>query len=112
MDIKINNLTWTIREVETRSTELVVNGNQCFGVCKHYTQEILIDETLKPDAKLQVLKHELTHAFIRCCLLDYQEHYTEEDMCEFVALYSEQINNIAKEYFNGTLEKYIKEYMG
>ena len=111
MNTKINNLTWTIREVETRSAELIVNGSQCFGVCKHYTQEIMIDETLKPDAKLQVLKHELTHAFIRCHLLDYQEHYTEEDMCEFVALYSEQINNIAKEYFNGTLEKYIKEYM-
>jgi hypothetical protein len=38
-------------------------------------------------------------------LLDYKEHYTEEDLCEFVALYAEQINNIAKEYFNGTLEK-------
>ena len=98
MKIKINRLNWTIKEVETRSAELVVNGNQCFGVCKHYTQEIIIDKTLKDDAKYQILKHELTHAFIRCFLIELKESYTEEDLCEFVALYSEQINDLAKKY--------------
>ena len=105
MQVKINNLTWTIHEVDTRNAELVVNGAQCFGVCKHYTQEIIIDESLKDDAKLQVLKHELTHAFVRCHLLDYKESYTEEDLCEFVALYAEQINNIAKEYMRCDTER-------
>lgn len=99
MVVTINNLVWTIHEVETRSAELIVNGNQCFGVCKHYTQEIILDESLKDDAKMQTLRHELTHAFIRCYMIEYKEHYTEEDVCEFVALYAEHINKIAKEYF-------------
>lgn len=98
MTININGLKWTIEEVETRSSELIVNGVSCFGVCKFLTQEILIDNSLKEDKQFQTLKHELTHAFLYCHLLDKKDNYTEEELCEFVAMYSEPIINIAKTY--------------
>ena len=101
METKINGLKWTIKEVETRSSELIVNGNQCFGVCKYATQEILIDNTLKKDKKYQTLKHELAHAFLYCFLLDKKETYSEEELCEFVAMYSDQIIECANIYMGG-----------
>ena len=98
MKIQINRLNWEIKEVETRSQELVVNGNQCYGTCKYHTQEIFLDATLKGDKKYQVLKHELTHAFIFCYLLEQKKSYSEEDLCEFIALYSEGIIDLSKQY--------------
>lgn len=100
MQININGLNWTIEEVETRSAELIVNGNQCFGVCQYLNQRILLDITLKNDKKLQTLKHELTHAFLYCHLINMKESYTEEEVCEFVAMYSQAINEIAQTYID------------
>lgn len=107
--VDINKLKWTIKEVETRSAELVVDGSQCYGTCKYYTQEIFLDETLTNDKKIKTLKHELTHAFINCYLLEQQENYSEEQLCEFVATYSEHINEIANDYLKCKSIKGIRE---
>lgn len=98
--VDINKLNWTIEEVDTRSAELIVDNKSCFGVCKYLTQEIFIDASLKEDKKCQTLKHELTHAFLYCHLLEKKENYTEEELCEFVAIYSDEIIRIANECSN------------
>lgn len=100
MKIRINGLLWTIEEVDTRSQELVLNGNSCFGVCQYVNQRILIDNSIKDDKKCQTLKHELTHAFLYCYMLDKKDTFNEEELCEFVALYSEEINLIVSGYYN------------
>jgi len=104
MKIKINNLEWKIEEVETRSSELMVDGNQCFGVCKFHSQEIFLDATLKSDKLCSTLRHELTHAFLYCYMLESKKTYTEEEVCEFVALYSKQINDIVLDYIKEHLK--------
>ena len=98
MTIRINGLLWTIEEVDTRSQELVINGNSCFGVCQYVNQRILIDNSIKDDKKYQTLKHELAHAFLYCYTLDKKDTFNEEELCEFVAMYSDAINDFAKEY--------------
>lgn len=102
MEVKINSLKWTIKEVDTRSQELNANGNQCYGTCKYHTQEIFLDNSLKNDKKCQTLKHELAHAFISCYMLEQKQNYSEEDLCEFVALYSDKIVEIATKYMEVT----------
>ena len=104
MVVKINNLEWKIEEVETRSSELMVDGKECFGVCKYLTQEIFLDATLKSDKLCAVLRHELTHAFLYCYLLEKKKSYDEEEVCEFVALYSKQINDIVLDYIKEHLK--------
>ncbi len=104
--ILINSLEWEIKEVETRSSELWVNGKECFGTCKYPTQEIFIDSTLKSDKKYQTIKHELTHAFLYCYMLESKQQFSEEELCEFVANYADQIICIARDYI------YSKEVKG
>lgn len=98
MEVKINGTTWNIKEVDTRSQELNINGNQCYGTCKYHTQEICLDSSLKKSKKYQTLKHELAHAFISCHLLEQKKSYSEEEMCEYVALYADNIVEIASHY--------------
>lgn len=98
-ELKINELEWTIEEVDTRSQELVIDNNWCNGVCIYTQQRILLDKSLKNDKKIQTLRHELAHAFIYCYLLNQKESYTEEELCEFMGIYGGMINKITEEYF-------------
>lgn len=78
-------------------TLLKVRGS-C-GECDRVNNEIYIARDLKPSFKKKVLIHELAHAFVGSYLLEYKDNYTEEELCEFVAMYSESINGIVKDYF-------------
>lgn len=95
----IGSLKWGIDEVSTADYRLIVNNSPCYGTCHHNRNMIYLDETLTLERKKQTLKHELTHAFISSFLLEQRETYTEEMLCEFVAIYSEKINEIVENYF-------------
>lgn len=95
----IGSLKWRIREVPTNDHSLIVNNVPCYGACHHSINMIFLDETLQLERKKQTLRHELAHAFIGSFLLELRETYTEEMLCEFVAIYSEGINKIVEEYF-------------
>lgn len=95
--IKIKDLEWQIILVPTTSSNLIVNGNACYGVCNHYEKKIYLDKELPDDQMRRTVVHELTHAFITSYFIERKEHYTEEDLCEFVAIYGEEISNLAKE---------------
>ena len=49
--------------------------------------------------KRKVLAHELTHAFVEAYGF-FQESFDEEQLCEFIANYSKEINEICDHYFN------------
>ena len=89
--IKIKELVWGIQQVESDSPNLLIGTDKCFGVCDNYNKIIYIDETLETNAKKRTLKHELTHAFITTYLLERKDNYTEEDLCELVSIYGEDI---------------------
>lgn len=95
----INNLEWEIKEANSDSEELKLNEENVIGFCQPYTNTIYIDKTLKEYHKKRVLAHELTHAYIYSHLLTRPEKYSEEELCDFVALYGKQIWNQVDEYF-------------
>lgn len=100
--IKIKELVWCILQVKPDSPNLLIGTDKCFGVCDNYNRIIYIDESLEINAKKRTLKHELTHAFITTYLLERKDNYTEEDLCELVSIYGEDIiklcNKIAKSW--------------
>ena len=106
MKVEINGVEWNIEEATpTTNTRLYVDGSPRFGICELGCKNILIDKNLRPDVKIQVLRHELTHAFLNAFLLDRKESYTEEELAEFVALYGQQVCDYANQYMKDYLRR-------
>lgn len=99
-EMEINNLEWRVIEVE-RGSEKLTNGNgeERYGKCRYYENEIYLDKELSEKHKKRVLAHELTHAYIYSHLLKKVETYTEEELCEFISSYGKQIWGQVDEYF-------------
>lgn len=95
--IKIKDLEWQVVLVPTISSNLIVNGNSCYGACNHYEKRIYLDKELPKDQMYRTLAHELTHAFITSYFIERKESYTEEDLCEFVSIYGDEICSLSKE---------------
>ncbi len=96
----INNLEWTVIEIERGNEKLKLeNGEDCFGTCRYYENAIYLDKDLCNFHKMRVLAHELTHAYIFCYLLKQVDNYDEEELCEFVSCYGKQIWDIVDDYF-------------
>lgn len=99
MKFEINNIEWNIIECDSLDIRLQMNGEYCGGVTSFDNKEIYLLRDTKNSYKYKILLHELSHCVINDCLLSKPKNYTEEDLCEFVALYSRQIINIAEKYF-------------
>lgn len=111
MKIEINNLTWEIAISPNTNPELVVNGNAAAGTTWPMQQKIYLSADLTKDTVMGVIVHELAHAFLFSTQIKpvrdaEEEHYSEEEMCNFVSMWGEQIINLAYEIYN---ELYCKE---
>lgn len=82
---------WDIYEVPGTDANLYVDGKQCRGVTRYFNREICINKDLLPCDKRQVLIHELTHAFIYDTQIETRDDYTEEHLCDFMAMYADDI---------------------
>lgn len=91
---------WKVYEVPGNDSMLLVNGSRVRGATHFYHQSIYIDEGILPDDKRRVLMHELAHAFIYITQLDYKDKYSEENLCDFVAMYGDYIHRLADLYFD------------
>ena len=93
MKIKIKDLEYVIVE-ETDGDNVfcdkITDGQSQMrlGLCDFVNQKICLHEHMTRTRKRKVLAHELTHAF------------DEEQLCEFIANYSKEINEICDHYFN------------
>ena len=105
MIIKVNNMNWEIKEVESSHSMLLVRGAVGQGTSHFLHKEIYLDKDLKPEHKQQVLRHELTHAFMSETQISDKDTYDEEELCEFVGLYGYEIAFIADKYM---LTEHIK----
>ena len=104
MKFEINGIEWTIREEDEKSKYLTIidqQGKECqaIGFCAHENKYILLAKQLPKDQKVRTLRHELTHAFCYDCLVSNRYEFDQEALCEFVAIYSPRINQIADDYF-------------
>lgn len=94
--IFIKDLEWEINLVDTTNANLMADGSLCYGSCRFFEQKIYLDNRLIKEQMFRTLKHELTHAFIYSYLIEKKQSYTEEDLCDFIAIYGEEICNMAK----------------
>ena len=99
MEFIINNQKWKIKEVKEHNDNLLIDGAWRQGSTHFDKQTIYLLESLLSDRKEEVLLHELTHAFLYATQVNYYKDFDEENLCEFVALYSKSVVNIAKAYF-------------
>lgn len=84
---------------------LRVNGKVCAGATHYREQTIYIDKGLKLSQTIRVLIHELTHVVIYLTQVSPKDIYTEEDVCEVMALYGGYIIGKAQEITRYLLEE-------
>lgn len=93
-----NKCSWVIEEVSGLDSTLLVDGKRCRGATHFYNRKIYIDKNLEATDKKQVLLHELAHAILYDTQLELKDEYSEENLCEFIALYGETILQTAEGY--------------
>lgn len=99
MKVKIKDLEYVI--VEEDDGDNVYGHSEKdirLGLCDFLNQKIYLYKYMLRTRKRKILAHELTHAFIEAYGF-YQDKYTEEQLCEFMAAYSKEINDICDRYF-------------
>lgn len=104
MTISIYDSKWTVEVVDAHAPELFVNDVYCRGATWCSQQRICISKELSERIVYRVLVHELTHAWIWTTQAIMPETYTEEQICDFVAMYARDIvkmaESIIKELFH------------
>lgn len=106
MKVKIKEYEYEIVEVDKDEKDFTnENGDlQLYGQTIYDEQKIKIYKHLNPTRKMITLIHELTHAFHDVYLASQhiKDKFDEEDICCFVASYSEDILKIVDKYFGGS----------
>lgn len=95
----IKNKTWSLTTVPDNSEKIIMDGQKCCAQIFFRTREIFVnEETLDDyDTFKETIIHELTHAFIFSYGLDDETFQKEEFICEFMAIYAEEIVQTAKD---------------
>ena len=88
---------WTVYEVPSTDSNLKIEGVANWGLAYFKRKSIYIDEELKPEHKIEVLRHEITHAVIFETQFVETKKYTEEDVCDLIGTYGEIICELANE---------------
>lgn len=97
MEIKINNNTYKICEVEFNDEKLKMeDGNYHFGITDFNKKEIYIANNLNEDAKRYTTLHELTHALIDSYGF-LQVDWNDEIVADFIGNYFLNICDILNE---------------
>lgn len=98
MKFKINNIDWTIENVDEATINNEMKCEGTLGVTIYRSQKIML---LKNQANIiKTLKHELTHVW----LYEYGHNqnddkiFSYEDVCEIVASSNDFINEIVEQY--------------
>ena len=89
---------WTITETAGSDSSLLADGKRCRGTTHYFKREIYVDKDLSPEDKKQVLIHELAHATLYDTQIELKEEYSEENMCDFMAMYGSGIIRVAEDY--------------
>lgn len=96
--------TWSIIEVAGSDSSLFIDGKHCRGATHYFNREIYINKDLTPEDKKQTLIHELVHATLYDTQIELKEEYSEENLCDFVAMYGEGVVRVAEDYLRKTSE--------
>lgn len=102
VEITLNAQKWGVHVVDPHDPSLFFYGSPRRGCTWCYAQKIYLSDELDERTATRVIAHELTHAMIYATQIKdsgntEKENYTEEDVCEFMAMYGAQITDIAKD---------------
>lgn len=107
MKVKIKDYEYEIVEVDINENGFKTDNDELrlYGQTIYEEQKIKIYKKLPPKRKRDTLIHELTHAFYDVYLSSYhvKDKFDEEDICCFMATYSEDILKIVDDYFNQSI---------
>lgn len=98
--VKINGITWKV--FGTSADDEAFNaeeGEEVMGITWFTKGEIyLVTENISSELLYRTIKHELTHAFLFSYGIN-KETLTEEEVCNFVEVYAEDIIKKANSIF-------------
>lgn len=106
MLIEINEKYWEIKKVPSNDPLLYYDGGFSRGATWCTSQVIALSDDLNLYTASTVILHELSHAFLASTQVSVPESFNEEQVCNFVADYGEQIQRMASSIYQ-TL--YVKE---
>ena len=104
-NICINGLDWRISIVPSQNPELYVDGVLCAGTTWLTQQEIYLSADLNAKTARCIIAHELTHAYLWATQMKVPEAFTEEEVCDFVARWGDEIMNMTNHIYKELYRK-------
>lgn len=102
--IKIGNMNYLIKVVDSDNKMLIMGDYYKLGVCHKDLNEIYLANNMKPEMFKRVLIHELTHAFIFVCGME-QVKWEEENIADFVEAHLLEIYEIYQKVLGDLLNE-------
>lgn len=103
VEIQIVNQVWSFQSVDSHDSRLMVDGKPCLGTTWPVQQAMYISNELNPGRAARTIRHEMTHAFLAATQLSEPSKYSEEDLCELVAIYGPAIMQASDHVFRRLL---------
>lgn len=98
--VKINGSNWKVIITDNKQDLTDKYGHICKGTVSYRLSTIYLDNTVSRENAAHILRHELSHIYLYETQLAQKDIYTEEELCEFTAIYGMRIvnkaNNILK----------------
>jgi hypothetical protein len=94
---RIKNKKWTIKFASSGDEHLLMKGDPCIAQLYKQLRIIYFDDELLNDYDefKETMIHELVHAFIMTYAISDKQFRDEEFICEFIAVYGQDIINLA-----------------
>lgn len=106
--IPIAGQLWTVYAADSHDAELFVNGGACFGTTWSGSYSIYISNELSGTRARRTITHEVTHAYLYSTQCNMPESYSEEQLCDFIAIYCDEIR-IVSEFLYGKFTEVMKD---
>lgn len=110
MTITINGTRWTVFKTDSHSPGLIVDGDTCRGACWCGNLTIVLSNELTRATAVRTIRHELTHAWIWTTQAVIPETWSEEDVCELIAIYAQDIAKVALDVLNTLWPEKVHSY--
>lgn len=110
MTITINGSKWVIYKTDSRSPGLIVDGDTCRGTCWCGDLTIFLSNELTRATAGRTIRHELAHAWIWTTQAAIPETWSEEDVCELIAIYAQDIAKVAMDVLNTLWPEEVHSY--
>ena len=101
--VRFNNLLWDVYGVDAGDPKLETGEGPAYGMTYFDSCEIYIrSNKITPELLMRVCRHEASHAAAFSYAFD-TENLCEEDMCNFIEAYGEEICRTARKMYRAIM---------